>query len=243
MAKAGAYPVTFDSVSQRERHYIVCTGCGTTEYTSKGGRVALPVAGAVKRFHEKGWDASVKHLGTGICPACRKKPRLVYTEPTEEPAPMTKHLAPASIAVTPQEIRAAKADAPKQPDMDAVLLILDAVETNYDPKTGYTGGCSDQQIANSLTCPVDWVRQVRTKKFGALPEKPEVAEIRQEIDALKTKCEQAIAAFHKDEDEMDRELSEMEKRRLDRFNHNKARIDSLVQSLAKLRERLEKLHA
>lgn len=234
MARASAYPLTFDPVANRERHVIRCE-CGNTASTAKGGRVALPVQAAAKRFQQAGWDASVKHPGTGVCPDCQKKPRLVYSMPMptqESPMPAEK---PQPIIV--------KADTPKQPDMDAVLLILDAVETNYDPKVGYSKGFNDQKIADELTCPVDWVRQVRVKKFGALPETPEVTELRHAIDALKTQCQQALTAFERDEDEADKALAEMEKRRLDRFNHNKARIDSLVKQLGALRERLEKLNA
>lgn len=186
---------------------IHCATCFNTELVHTNA--ALTDDKYRVKFARLGWN--VDKPGKYVCRDCgtlAKRPRLVHS--TEEPMPAKEPPKPATQSFDPrdgwsdlkrsqtqpsitQHVQEAiastrqAAEPPKQMDLDAMLLVLDSVEAYYDPKTGYKDGYTDQKVADDLNCPVAWVKQVRTKKFGDLPETPEIIELRKAIVAVNEK--------------------------------------------------------
>lgn len=175
---------------------IHCATCTNTELVHTNAALADDKYRV--KFARLGWN--VDKPGKYVCRDCStlaKRLRLVHS--TEEPMPAKEPPKPATQTFEPfmpnkpeqssllTTVRAIAAEPPKQMDLDAMLLVLDSVEAYYDPKTGYKDGYTDQKVADDLKCPVAWVKQVRTKKFGDLPETPEIIELRKAIVAVNDK--------------------------------------------------------
>lgn len=235
------YPVSYDTELNKRFHVITCDDCGTTDRMSTAASTGLPVLKIAKTFGNRGWDVDTKNYGHGTCGECQKKAkeakkiRLVHSKPEPqklEPAMFTDTKIPQPVIVQ----ATAKADPPKEMGLDEMLLVLDAIETHYEPKTGYRDGYSDQKVADELNCPLAWVRNVRSKKFGHLPETPEIIALRTAIVGLATKIETLKNNIQFEDRAFHQRLENLRKD----YNEAKERFENRTQSLKKQQDELTK---
>lgn len=121
-----------------------------------------------------------------------------------------------------------RAEAPPSMDIDAAFLIRDKLgEVYLDAQRGYGEGWTDKRVAESLTVPRDWVRQVRCKVYGAASAggaedfAPVLAEARAVLAAARDlteqglKVEQEAALFQRSRADVMAQVSRLERRLAD----------------------------
>lgn len=175
-----------------------------------------------------GWDV-LHGARKAMCPACRKKQAQAKARKEAKimvakmPAPQMP-AAPATRASPP--LPAAAAPAPL--DIDAALLIRDKIgEVYLDAQRGYAEGWTDKKVAEALTVPRDWVRQVRCKVYGATSAGgaedfgPVLAEARaalaaaRDLTAQGLKVQQEMAVFERARTEVLAQVNRLERRLAD----------------------------
>lgn len=179
-----------------------------------------------------GWDV-LHGARRAMCPGCRgvlaqakakKEAKIMVTKPTPTPKPRTEpgEVVPLKPAV------AGKAEAPPSMDIDAAFLIRDKLgEVYLDAQRGYGEGWTDKKVAESLTVPRDWVRQVRCKVYGASSAggaedfAPVLNEARAVLAAAKDlteqglKVQQEVAVFERARGEVLAQVGRLERRLAD----------------------------
>lgn len=178
-----------------------------------------------------GWDV-LHGAHRAMCPHCRtsqaqakakKEAKIMVAKmPTPVPLPPQIDLPPVKAAP------AGKAEAPPSMDIDAAFLIRDKLgEVYLDAQRGFGEGWTDKRVAEHLTVPRDWVRQVRCKVYGASSAGgaedfgPVLAEARAALAAAKELTEQGLkvsremAAFERARGEVLAQVCRLERRLAD----------------------------
>ena len=178
-----------------------------------------------------GWDV-LHGARKAVCPRClslqskakaRKEAKIMVAKmPT--PLPRAPQTEPAPVKVAPT----GKAEAPPAMDIDAAFLIRDKLgEVYLDAQRGYGEGWTDKRVAEHLTVPRDWVRQVRCKVYGAGSAggaedfAPVLAEARAALAAAKDlteqglKVQQEMAVFDRARGEVLAQVGRLERRLAD----------------------------
>ena len=172
-----------------------------------------------------GWDV-LHGARKAVCPRCLEKQAQAKAKKEAKimvakmPAPQMP-AAPAARATPP--LSAAEAPAPL--DIDAALLIRDKIgEVYLDAQRGYAEGWTDKKVADALTVPRDWVRQVRCKVYGANSAGgaedfgPVLAEARAALAAAKDltaqglKVQQEMAVFERARTDVLAQIGRLERR-------------------------------
>ncbi|MDQ0349756.1 hypothetical protein [Ancylobacter vacuolatus] len=195
------------------------------------GRVPDLEGEVLPEAKKAGWDV-LHGARKAVCPRClslqskakaRKEAKIMVAKmPT--PMPRAPQAEPAALKAVP----AGKAEAPPAMDIDAAFLIRDKLgEVYLDAQRGYGEGWTDKRVAESLTVPRDWVRQVRCKVYGAGSAggaedfAPVLAEARAALAAAKDlteqglKVQQEMAVFDRARGEVLAQVGRLERRLAD----------------------------
>lgn len=162
----------------RKAYRIICADCGAIEQRQRSN------APADDMFRKQGWEVG-NNERHDRCPACVKGKVIVMADhKKDEPAKVVLK------AVQPQ---------PKEMSREDGRLISRSIEDHWDETNAcYQMGWSDRKLADDLSVPLDWVKDIRERDFGGTGDDPTVIqfiaaqiEIKSEMAALSTLVEMA----------------------------------------------------
>lgn len=162
---------------------LTCSRCPTTEAITF--RLLADSDVMDRKFAQKGWATDPAR-----CPAHNRRNH----QPRKDPAPMTETATFASP--TPAAIAA-------QAKMFGLL------QTHFDPDAGtYSGGYSDQKIAEECRLAVDLVAGVRKQAFGDLKVPAEVGQLLADIAALESLLSESVEPIRSELASLKRRVTE-----------------------------------
>jgi len=91
-----------------------------------------------------------------------------------------KHVCPdhQTKRTKPVSTKTTTAKKPSEPTKSDLRAIFRSIDGHYDDSIpGYAEGATDQGIAQTLKCPIQWVQQVREEHFGAAGPDPRIAKL------------------------------------------------------------------
>src|SRR5688572_29361691 len=156
---------------------IICAECGAVEQRRRTN------AAADDLFRKQGWEVgnNEKH---DRCPACVKgKVIVMANHKKDEPAKVVLKAVPQAKEMSREDGR----------------LISRSIEDHWDETNAcYQMGWSDKKLADDLSVPLDWVKEIRERDFGGIGDDPTIIqfiaaqiEIKSEMAALSTLVEMA----------------------------------------------------
>lgn len=168
-------PVEGDASKRRRVHRINCGNCSNSfdvsANTQCGSRSHEDL---IKIMRRGGWEIGRKP-SQDRCPDCAsaKRRNIDNKHPAQKVVEM-----PVSQPNTPVE-------PPRELGVDDALIIAEKLTEVYAGRDkGYGDGWSDKLVAEHLSVPRDWVRQVREKRFGPAGDSEEVRAVLAEARAV-----------------------------------------------------------
>ena len=197
---------------------IHCSGCDNfNDIAPGGGGVTLPMDQLNFKWRQRGWTIG-KGKDEDLCPDCTH--RLLKERTFRRPSAEVVELRP--IASKP-----VVAPAPKLPPAFTEALrrsIMAEVEAHWaETGEGYAGDWTDRDVARDLDVPVEYVKSVRAKVFGACGENQKIAKLREKAAAATSRAA---------------EMEQILTRALDEFCEFKSYVNELQTELKEVSEKV-----
>lgn len=157
-----------------------CThpGCKAVYRVKKNGKRTPPPQFA-QLAAKKGWLVDLKH-GKHICPKHQ----------TEKAQPMPKNTTP--VESKPVFLNKPKTPSPREMPVADRRRIFREIDDCYDESGGrYVMGETDETLANRLSVPWGWVKDVREENFGPAGPNPEIEKLTKEVADMAKKVSAA----------------------------------------------------
>ena len=180
---------------------FTCTSCEAKDEVTVTPGASLNPEAFANTMKTRGWEADPWRTNRTRCPRCarartkaandpdselrRTAARLAAAPPTPppEPPPMPSKQ-PAPVARTEATVTPIR-----EPTSDQRAKVRELLATHFDDDAGmYLGGYDDKRVAEEAgNLPWAMVSRIREAAFGPIRITPEMAELREQIDAARTR--------------------------------------------------------